>query len=418
MFLKDILRIAQRSIKANRLRARITITIIAIGIMALVGIITAIQGIEDSITSNFSSLGANTFSITQNGMMSNFKKGKRGQKRVVQNKESKKIKYEQALAFKKRFLFPSRVGITSMVSQSAKVKYLNKKTNPNIWHMAIDEDYLQIAELGLVAGRNFNHLEIENGRDLCIIGNTLATTLFGTRVARAVGQTVEIEGRKFTVIGVLESKGASMLDKTDNMAMIGIGSARRHFDVIKNSFVLSIKVPQPSQTEIASSEAEGLMRSIRKLKTDAITDFEVNRNDSLAEMLKDNLKYVTLFGIIIGIITLLGAAVGLMNIMLVAVVERTKEIGLTKALGATSRVIRLQFLYESIIISLLGGIWGIVAGILLGNLVALSAGSPFRVPWLWIAIAVVVCALVGMISGIYPAIRASKLNPIAALRYE
>jgi putative ABC transport system permease protein len=418
MQLGDIVKMARASIKANKLRARITITIIALGITALVGIITAIQGIEDSITMNFSRMGANTFNLTQKGFFGSMKKSKSGRRRVNNNTETKKINYNQALIFKSRFKFPALVSINSMVNQGAVVKSSIAKTNPNIWVMCADDNYLKVADLGMSFGRNFTNIETQSGRDVCLIGSTLATTLFSKNNNRAIGQSISVENKKYLVVGVLQTKGASMIDRTDNMVLIPINSARRQFDMTKNSYVVSIHVNDIKQMDIASSEAEGELRAIRKLASDVETDFEINKNDAIADKLKENLKYVRLMAVIIGVITLIGAAIGLMNIMLVAVVERTKEIGLSKALGATARTIRIQFLSESVIISFLGGIWGIVTGILLGNMVASSVGAVFRIPWDWILIAIIVCATVGILSGIYPAIKASKLNPINALRYE
>jgi putative ABC transport system permease protein len=418
MQLKDIIVMARRSIKANKLRARITIAIIAIGITALVGIITAIQGIEDTISSSFSRMGSNTINITQTNFFGNTKKTNTGKRRVQSTNDAKKIKLQQAVDFKSRFTFPCTISINSLLSQQALVKTDKTKSNPNIWIMAADENYLKVADIDIAFGRNLSVQEANNGRDLCVIGNLLAENLFGKKVQRAIGQTINVENKKFVVVGVLKTKGVSMIDKTDNMVLISIENARRQFDINSKSFVVSIRVDQIQQMEYASSEAEGLMRSVRKLPLNISSDFELSKNDAIAEKLKDNLKYVRLMAVIIGLITLLGAAIGLMNIMLVAVVERTKEIGLSIAMGATSKIIRTQFLCESIIISIIGGIWGIGIGILLGNLVALGVGATFRIPWNWIGIAVAVCAIVGVLSGIYPAIKASKLNPNDALRYE
>jgi putative ABC transport system permease protein len=197
-----------------------------------------------------------------------------------------------------------------------------------------------------------------------------------------------------------------------------VPNARRVFTNGDKVYNISIKLNNVKQLEIAAGEAEGVMRAVRKLSVQEASNFVVNKNDAVAENLLENIKYVTFAAIFIGIITLLGAAIGLMNIMLVAVAERTKEIGLTKAIGAQSQTVRRQFLSESILISSKGGLWGIGIGILLGNIISLIFKSPFIIPWAWITLAIVICVIVGLVSGIYPAIKASKLNPIQALRYE
>jgi len=176
--------------------------------------------------------------------------------------------------------------------------------------------------------------------------------------------------------------------------------------------------PDATLLETAVGEAEGLFRIIRGLKSTDESDFNITKSDNLANMLLENIKFITLAATIIGIITLFGAAIGLMNIMLVAVSERTREIGIRKAIGATSSVIKQQFLFESILIGQLGGFLGIILGIVIGNLVAMGIGSPFIIPWIWIIGGVVICFIVGLASGMLPAIKASKLDPIEALRYE
>ncbi len=414
----DVVALAKRSIKANKLRARITIAIIALGITALVGIITAINGLENSIKVNFSRMGSNTFNITSNGFAN--KKGKHlgGRKRVKNTEESKKISFEQANLFKKNFNLPVNISINTILTQQGVIKNFREKTNPNTWVIASDNNYLSVSGNAIAFGRDFNESDITLGRDFCLLGTSLATTLFGKYYKKAVGSSISIDNKTFFVIGVIKSKGASMLDRTDNMALVNINSARRQFSNINKSYIVSIKVNQVTSLDVIAGESEGVMRNIRKVPINNLSDFDINKNDSLASSFLDNIKYVKLAAIIIGLITLLGAVIGLMNIMLVAVVERTKEIGLSKAIGAPSIVIQHQFLSESILISLYGGAWGTSIGILIGYMVAQAVSSPFTIPWEWIGISFFVCILVGVISGIYPAIKASKLNPINALRYE
>jgi putative ABC transport system permease protein len=179
-----------------------------------------------------------------------------------------------------------------------------------------------------------------------------------------------------------------------------------------------VRTDSPTDIEPAKGEAIGLMRNIRKDRIGAENSFEITQSDSLAGIVIDSISTVTSAAAIIGIITLLGAAIGLMNIMLVSVTERTREIGIRKSLGATRSVIRRQFLTEAIVICQLGGLLGIILGVLIGNLISFAIGGTFIIPWLWIISGVTLCFFVGLLSGIYPAIKASNLDPIEALRYE
>ena len=185
-----------------------------------------------------------------------------------------------------------------------------------------------------------------------------------------------------------------------------------------NSIAISVMAANNYEIESNIGSAIGKFRSIRRLKPKEQQNFDVTKSDSLAKSLMDNLKYVTSAATLIGFITLLGAAIALMNIMLVSVTERTKEIGTRKAIGATSKTIRQQFLMEAIVICQIGGILGIVLGILIGNITSYTMSTDFIIPWIWLISGVVLCLLVGLVSGIYPAIKASKLDPIEALRYE
>jgi putative ABC transport system permease protein len=416
MVWKDVIQLANRSILANKMRSRITIVIIAMGIAALVGIITAVNAIENTIASNFSQMGANTLTITHFQFFGKNKKNKQGQR--LENDANQMITYEEAIEFKKKFYFPAITSVNMLASQSAIIKKGSEKSNPNIWVRGIDEEYIKVADLNIAIGRGFSNIDIQSGADVCIIGYKLASTYFNKKPLQAVNQMISINNKRYRIIGVLKAKGSSLIDRTDNMVMVGLQNARRVFTTSNRVYNISIKLSNVQQLEIAAGEAEGAMRAVRKLSIQEASNFVVNKNDAVAEGLLENIKYVTFAAIFIGIITLLGAAIGLMNIMLVAVAERTKEIGLSKAIGAQSKIILQQFLSESVIISIKGGLWGIGVGILLGNIISISFHSPFIIPWMWIAIAIITCVIVGLVSGIYPALKASKLNPIQALRYE
>jgi putative ABC transport system permease protein len=405
--------LAYRSVRTNKLRTGITVGIIALGIMALVGILTAIEGLKSSIYSSFSGMGANTFQIT-NEILKNKSKG--GDINIS-SVDDRVISYRDATDFSKRFNFPSSIGISMRGSNGATVKYHSEKTNPNIDIMGVDENYMNISSTNIEAGRNFSSNEITNGSYVCVLGNGIAKKLFNGKIKNAINAVITVGFIKYRVVGVAESKGSSMISDADNNVFIPLQNARAVYGG-QSSFIISVKVPAVSMMDIAVEEAEGLFRIIRRVPLNADSNFGINKNDSLASILIDNIKYVTFSALFIGLITLLGAAIGLMNIMLVSVAERTREIGISKALGAKNSSIKRQFLTEAILISLAGGFIGVLAGILIGNVVSLLLSSGFIIPWMWISIGLILCTIVGLASGFYPAAKASKLDPIEALRYE
>ena len=405
--------LAYRSVRTNKLRTGITVGIIALGIMALVGILTAIEGMKASIYSSFSGMGANTFQITNELL----KKSKRGGGINISSIDQKNINYKDAIAFKQRFTFPSEVSLSMAGTGIATVKFADQKTNPNIAVMGIDDNYLAISSTNLVAGRNFSVTEIENGSYVCMLGNAIAKKLFKGKIQNALNAVITVGYVKYRVIGVAESKGSSMVSNVDNNVFVPLQNARAVYSGDR-SFVISVKVPNVAMINIAGEEAEGLFRIIRKVPLNADPNFSINKNDNLAAMVMENINGVSVAAMFIGFITLLGAAIGLMNIMLVSVAERTREIGVNKALGAKNSSIKNQFLTESVLISISGGIIGVMAGILIGNVVSILLKSGFIVPWMWISLGLLLCTVVGLVSGYYPAAKAAKLDPIQALRYE
>lgn len=405
--------LAYRSVRTNKLRTGITVGIIALGIMALVGILTAIEGLKSSIYSSFSGMGANTFQIT-NEILKNRSKGGNIN---ISSVDDRVISYRDATDFARRFAFPSITGISMSGTTVATVKYGAQKTNPNIHVLGVDENYTKISSTNLEGGRNFSGNEIANGSYVCVLGNSIAKKLFNGKLQNAVNAVITVGFVKYRVIGVAESKGSSMISNADNNVFVPLQNARAVYGG-QQSFVISVKVPAVAMMDMATEEAEGLFRVIRKVPLQSPSNFGVNKNDNLASMVLENIKFVTGAALFIGLITLLGAAIGLMNIMLVSVAERTREIGISKALGARSASIKRQFLTEAIMISLAGGVIGVLAGILIGNVVSLLLHTGFIIPWMWITVGMILCTVVGLASGFYPAAKASRLDPIEALRYE
>jgi putative ABC transport system permease protein len=408
------LTLAFRAIRTNLLRSILTILIIGLGIMALVGILTGIEVIKAAVTSNFSSMGANSFQITSDILKQT--KRKRGGIQISMT-EGKTIRWEEAKAFKARYPVPATVSISMSAGGMSVVSYGDAKTNPNIQIMGIDEGYFKISDTKPDAGRTFSPYELQSGSLVCLLGNGIATKLFKTKWADAIGRTVSLGAHKLRVVGVAESKGGNMFSNADNMIFLPLMTARTLYGN-GTSYAINVAVEDIATKPVATDEAEGIFRVIRKVPLGRASDFSINQNDTLAALMLENIGAVNLSAIFIGLITLLGSVIGLMNIMLVSVAERTREIGVSKALGAKNGAIKGQFLTESILISLLGGAVGVVLGVLAGNIISLIVHTGFIVPWLWMAAGITLCAAVGIISGIYPAIKAARLDPIVALRYE
>ncbi|MEI6764756.1 MAG: ABC transporter permease [Bacteroidota bacterium] len=410
LLIAENLRISLISIKSQLLRAILTMLIIAFGIMALVGILTAIESIKGSISSNFARLGSNTFSIRNHAMRFH---GGPEQSRI----DYRNISFKEAQEFKEKFAFPSVISVFTHGTHTATLKYESEKTDPNIAVIGIDENYLLTSGTEIAEGRNFSSREVRDGSYAAIIGTDIQKKIFPGNVS-PLDKTISIGPYKFKVIGILKSKGSSMGFSGDKNCLIPLTNLRQYVSGSELSFTVNVMVNNTQSMDVAIGEATGLMRIIRKVLVGNPANFEIEKSDNLAQMLLGNIQYVTLAATIIGLITLLGAAIGLMNIMLVSVTERTREIGIRKAMGATSQAIRNQFLMEAIVIGQLGGLLGIILGILAGNLMSLLLDSAFVVPWLWIFSGILLCMGVGLVSGIYPAMKAARLDPIEALRYE
>jgi len=403
----DYFKIAITALKGNRLRSILTLLIISFGIMALIIIFTCIDAIRGNITENFIELGAGAFTIQKDA----------GLRRRSSNTELEKISFAEAESFVKKFDFPADLSLNTVVDENITIKTFFAESNPNVRIEAGDLSYLDLAGKNIALGRNFTDIEMLNGSNVAVLGYDAAAKLYPAADS-VIGSKVLIDGKKYNVVGMLESKGASA-GKNDNFVLIPYTNARKDFDLSNASFNIIVESSDPDFLEKAIAEAEGVMRNVKKLGALDENNFSIVRSDKLANTYLEQISFIEVATAVIGFLTLLGAGVGLMNIMLVSVNERTREIGLSKSLGATRRTIFMQFLLEAITICVVGGLVGIVLGLFLGNIIAIFVlKSKFTLAVAWVVGGLIFCTIIGLLAGLFPAYRASKLNPVDALRYE
>ena len=414
-FLENI-REALRSISGNLLRTILTALIVSIGLMALVGILTAIDAMRSSLGDTFASLGANAFEIKAKGYNNRSRRG------GVQSKQYPPLSYLQATLYKKELTRREPgtvVGVSAFISGATEIKAGGQKTNPNMQVVAGDENYLRIQSYALTQGRTFSPAELNTGANVAIIGQEMKDKLFPQ--ASPVGKYIYALGKRFQVVGMLDKSGSTMGGGggADRLLLVPLETGNQ---LPRNgALTYDVKTATPTAASLAflQSQATGVMRAVRNDRLGQEDSFDIESPESLAGTLDSLTGKMQVAGGIIAFLALLGASIALMNIMLVSVTERTREIGIRKALGATARQVRLQFLLEAIVICVLGGTFGILLGVAAGNGVAVLAGSKsFLVPWGWVGVGLTICISVGLLAGSYPAGKAAALDPIDSLRYE
>jgi putative ABC transport system permease protein len=422
----DVFSLSFRSVRSNKLRTGLTVAIIALGIMALVLVYTAIKAINQKFTDSFSTMGANGFTIRfrernirfGGGGDREIKKEKKGAKKEKKSNMGKRITMDEAELFRKNFHFTgASTGISVFATRNALVSHETKKTSPNVFLLGGDENFVLLNGFKILTGRNLNIADIQSTRNVCLLGYDVANKLFNEQPEKAVNAIIRVQNIPYRVAGVLESRGSSFGMSWDNRVITSYTNINRQFSS-GSSYVVAVMTADIKNVEVAMGEAEASFRAIRKMNIKEESNFVLDRNDSVAERAMRSIGFITVSATVIGLITLIGAAIGLMNIMLVAVTERTKEVGLVKAIGGKSKTVRSQFLLEAMLISIMGAIFGIILGILLGNVVSMLIGTGFVVPWNWVILGIVICSITGLLAGLYPALKAGRLNPIEALRYE
>jgi putative ABC transport system permease protein len=410
---KENIKIALGSIKTQLLRTILTIIIIAIGITALVSILTVVSALENTLSSNFASMGANTFTIRQYELEVRIGRGRRGEREII----NPIISYPQAKDFQEKYNYPFTNSSLSFVATStAEVKYENKKTDPEITVVGVDEYFAPNSGLELATGRNFTGFDIENNNYVCVVGSDFEKGLL--KDVNPIDKVISIRGAKFKVIGVLKEEGSTFGNSQDLRVMIPIQLARSLFTQPNINYNLSVMVEKKELLEAAIDQAMITMRQVRKQNPVEENNFGIIRSDELINQILSLTSVLSASAWLIGIITIFGSSIALMNIMLVSVTERTREIGVRKALGAKRKTIAFQFFTETIVIGQLGGLLGIILGVTFGSIAASLLEFTFVIPWMAIIAAVITSFVVALVSGLYPAIKASKLDPVEALRYE
>ena len=408
---KENIRIAFGSIRTQLLRTILTVMIIAIGITALVGILTVVAALENTLSSDFASMGANTFNINQYENTSRRRGG--GEREII----NPIISYPEAVAFKNRYNYPlTETSLSFTATSTAEVKYEALKTDPEINVLGVDEHFLTNSGLETDMGRNFTNFDVSNNTYTCVVGSDFKKGIL--KDVNPIGKTISIRGAKFKVIGMLKEKGSTFGNSQDLRVLIPIQVARSLFTAPNINYTLSVMVGKKELLDQAIDNANSTMRRVRKLSPIKDNNFAIVRSDDLINRILSITQYLGLASWLIGIITILGSSIALMNIMIVSVTERTREIGVRKALGAKKTTIAFQFFIETLLIGQIGGLVGIIFGILIGFGLSTAMNFVFVIPWGAMMAAFIVSFIVALVSGLYPAIKSANLDPIEALRYE
>lgn len=406
--LKESFRMAIEAIRQNKLRSILTLLGISIGVFSVIGVMTAIRTLESSVNSQLDVFGTNTFTIQKWPVIMIGGSHQKYRKR-------KNIDYFQYEELKRRAKLPFRVSVVDD-TQERNIRYKDNVLKKTTDVVGVDEWGLRSYNTFIADGRNFTENDIRFRRNITILGPDIVDILFPFE--DPISKVIQIKGLNYSVIGVTERKGQAFGQSQDYFALIPISLYLQRFSSHWTSLSISVEAESPEMYEKTVDEAIGLMRVIRKVPPEKENDFVIVSNEELLETFAGLTGGIKLFAGAVSVIALLVAGIGIMNIMLVSVTERIKEIGIRKAIGAKRRDILTQFLMEAIFLSQFGGIAGVILGILGGNLVAVLLNVPAVIPIDWAFYGMTVCSFIGIGFGIYPAWRAANLDPIESLRHE
>lgn len=406
---KETFLIAMDALRSNKLRSFLTLIGIAIGVFSIIAVMTAIGVLQSSIESGLTQLGTNTFQIQR--LPSGINRG--GNNQAFRNR--KHITFEQASYVKETARLPVYVGI-EVWNFGDIIRSAYDQTRPGVTVVGGDYAFFPNNSYNIIEGRSLTDDDVNFSRQVAVLGKDVSDKIFANR--NPIGEMITIKGQKFTVVGMIEPKGQGMGGSNDNLVAIPITAWFKMFGTVNRDIHITVMAQSTELMQETQDEIFTNLRAIRKLEPGAENDFEMFSNESLIETFNEFTASFKIGAAVISFIALLAAGIGIMNIMLVSVTERTKEIGIRKAIGAQKNSILFQFLSEAVIICQIGGIVGILLGVAVGNLVAFLMDTPAIFPWLWATIGVVVCSIVGISFGSYPAYKAAQLDPIEALRYE
>lgn len=406
--LKESFRMAVDALRDNKLRSILTLLGIAIGVFSVIGVMTAIRTMESSITSGLNVFGTNTF------MIQKYPAIQIGPHSRGKYRNRKNITYSQFEDLKEKTVLPKLVTVIDGTGGKS-IRYKDEKTK-GVYLYGGGVGSLRTLNAFIDDGRDLTQQDVDHYRRVVILGMDAVDQLFPFE--DPMGKTISVDGLDFDVIGVLERMGELFGQSQDNYILIPMTNYLQRFADRRTSLAITIEAQSAELYDKTMDEAIGVLRAIRKVEPGAENDFEVSSNAELIETFSGFTAGVKLFALAVSVIALVVAGIGIMNIMLVSVTERIKEIGIRKAIGATRRDILIQFLAEAVFLSEFGGIVGVLLGLAGGNLVAMLLHIPATIPVDWAIIGLVVCSVIGIGFGIYPAYKAAKLDPIDALRYE
>jgi putative ABC transport system permease protein len=413
MIFSEIIRMALSSLGVNKLRSALTMLGITIGVFSVIGVMTTVSALRGSVETGLSALGSDVFQFTK--WPQGFQGGGNNPnwRRYAMRRD---VTLDQARRYQE-LMAPYTEAVSLRVNTGGvQAMYENRKTTASVNLVGTNEHYLASNKFNLEAGRNLLAEDIELGRPVVVIGQDLVQRLFPNE--SPLGQRIKMRARTYTVVGVLESKGTAFGQTQDAIALIPITRFLSDYGSRGRSIVIATQTPSQDRYNDTVDRAIGTMRVVRGLQAETENDFELSSNDSLVAAFATVADTLQMGSLAISAIALLAAGVGIMNIMLVSVTERTKEIGVRKSIGARKKTILAQFLVESVVISLAGGLLGILLGVVVGNGLALVMNATVVIPWNWAAAGLGVCSAIGVGFGFYPAWKAASLDPLEALRSE